>query len=897
MSSGLIGRESEVADLRGLLAGAGPRFVLVEGEAGIGKTALVRAVAVADAAPRVRWSHGAEDGGPALSLWRQLTPEVDPEGSGDRFALRAALRDVLGDCLLVIDDVQWADEASLSLLRGLLRDPGCRGLVCCATRRSGEAGAGWARIGPELTGGPAADRLGLGGLSDPAAAALVRAHGRALDEGEVERAVRAGGGNPLFLRELARAPGDRGSVGELIAARVRRLGPPAQRLLRAASLLAEDAELTVVSRLLDESVLGCLPAVDAALSAGLLTDSGGGRFRFAHGLVRTVLAAQTPLQEAVVLHLRAAEALEDLHRDGLAEVSAAIARHRVAVAVTGDRAPAVAWARRAAADATRALAHEEAARWYATALDCGGASLGRADRAELQLARGVAEAAAGRFSPALEACRAAVELADECGRTDVVAAAALALEAVGAGDRDRTVERWCVRALASLGSLGDGDADRSLRARLLARLAETRFYGGDTAGSGPPAVEALAVAEACADPDAIVAALRANQLTHSGPEHAELRAELAARMTGLGERLGRPAVEMWGRLWTVDGCWERGDLAGVEAELARVRWCVAPQHSPLADWHLLVARAALAQARGELRTALELGRDALRLVAGTGHPAAAGAWLSLVGVVGHHLGPLPAEVAALDPGPVDVAEARSSLFTRLGPALVLADAGRLDEAAHHYRLAGPPREWEVPPYFTVLGYAVGAMVAVSLDLRADVAWFRETLTPYSGGHVVAGGGPASYQGPVDLVLGRCAAALDDLGPAADLLATALATADRIGAPGVAVEAACELAAVRLRTRDPDGARALLSRVRPAAQRMGMTPWLARIDGLLGGTAGPLTAREREVAELVALGRSNREIAGELVLSERTVGNHVQHILTKLGFANRSQIAAWVAARG
>jgi DNA-binding NarL/FixJ family response regulator len=46
-----------------------------------------------------------------------------------------------------------------------------------------------------------------------------------------------------------------------------------------------------------------------------------------------------------------------------------------------------------------------------------------------------------------------------------------------------------------------------------------------------------------------------------------------------------------------------------------------------------------------------------------------------------------------------------------------------------------------------------------------------------------------------------------------------------------------------------------------------------------------------------LGRSNREIAGELVLSSRTVGNHVQHILTKLGFANRSQIAAWVAARG
>ena len=76
----------------------------------------------------------------------------------------------------------------------------------------------------------------------------------------------------------------------------------------------------------------------------------------------------------------------------------------------------------------------------------------------------------------------------------------------------------------------------------------------------------------------------------------------------------------------------------------------------------------------------------------------------------------------------------------------------------------------------------------------------------------------------------------------------------------------------------------------------MTPWVHRIDQLLNRGAGPLTAREREVAELVALGRSNREIAEQLVLSDRTVGNHVQHILTKLGFGNRSQIAAWVTAR-
>ena len=59
--------------------------------------------------------------------------------------------------------------------------------------------------------------------------------------------------------------------------------------------------------------------------------------------------------------------------------------------------------------------------------------------------------------------------------------------------------------------------------------------------------------------------------------------------------------------------------------------------------------------------------------------------------------------------------------------------------------------------------------------------------------------------------------------------------------------------------------------------------------------GRLSNREREVAELVAAGLTDREIATRLVISPRTAESHVQHILTKLGFRSRSQIAAWVAA--
>ena len=75
----------------------------------------------------------------------------------------------------------------------------------------------------------------------------------------------------------------------------------------------------------------------------------------------------------------------------------------------------------------------------------------------------------------------------------------------------------------------------------------------------------------------------------------------------------------------------------------------------------------------------------------------------------------------------------------------------------------------------------------------------------------------------------------------------------------------------------------------------MTAFLAASAELLrrlGPGDGGLSVREAEVARLVADGLTNRQIAARLVISERTAGNHVAHILTKLGFTSRTQIAAW-----
>ena len=65
----------------------------------------------------------------------------------------------------------------------------------------------------------------------------------------------------------------------------------------------------------------------------------------------------------------------------------------------------------------------------------------------------------------------------------------------------------------------------------------------------------------------------------------------------------------------------------------------------------------------------------------------------------------------------------------------------------------------------------------------------------------------------------------------------------------------------------------------------------------GTRSGPLTRREQEVAALIARGLTNRQIAEELFIAERTADTHVEHILAKLGLGSRSQVAAWVVKQG
>src|SRR5207237_9556994 len=72
-------------------------------------------------------------------------------------------------------------------------------------------------------------------------------------------------------------------------------------------------------------------------------------------------------------------------------------------------------------------------------------------------------------------------------------------------------------------------------------------------------------------------------------------------------------------------------------------------------------------------------------------------------------------------------------------------------------------------------------------------------------------------------------------------------------------------------------------------------YLAFCDSMLAPADMVLSRREREVAELIAQGLTNRAIAGRLFLSERTIEGHVEHAFNKLGLNSRTQLAMWTSA--
>ncbi|MGH3787443.1 MAG: helix-turn-helix transcriptional regulator [Pseudonocardiaceae bacterium] len=949
MRTKFVGRERELAALVDHLESAlaaNPRVVLCRGEPGIGKTRMadeLTGLAATRGVP-VAWGPAAESSGaPPYWPWRQvlrtmstgvdivkiadelgvihdlvrLAPDVfdapggDRGGSGsseDRFRLFDAVARLLSGItssapwVIVLDDAHRADYGSLLLLHHVVRTLARERLLVIVNHRDTEPVPEVLVTG--LAREPVTRAIDLRGL--PAAdvgkqlAALV---GRDVAPAQVEQVHAVTGGNPFFIGEMGWALADAGagasavpvppSVRQTINERLERLPPKSVWLLRAASIVGREFSVEVVARMVGEPVLGCLGQLDEAAVAGLVESTATpGEHRFVHVLVRDAIEAGLGTAERVQLHRLAAAVVEELYAGRLEPHLSNLARHWASAAVLGDRGRATGWIRRAAGEAVSRLAYEEGVRLYRLALDVGGSEIDDLGRCQLLLALAAAQSLSGDHPGRLRTCRRAADLARSMARPDLIAEAALILDGGDGGEADRLVRRLCEEVLR-----WPGPQSSSLRARVAAGLARACIYLDDVDAAARASEQALAVAKQCDDRAAVVATLRARQLVRCGPDGTDERFELAAQLLEIGTAASDPQTLMWAHLGRIDVMFQRGDLAGVGRELDPLAWCVGEVGGPVARWQLLRCRAAHAQAQARFAEAIRLAHEGFTELL----PLSAWVRDAVLSITGHHIGHETsggARAYGLDgpAGAQDFCPAFGALSS-LAPAFVLISAGRRAEAAELYRALGPVAQWQPTTHGATISYALGIMVAAAMDAAEDVAALRGLLARHRGHHVAGGAGAAIYLGPVELYLGIAARHLGLLDDAVADLDQARQACAVSGAAGYHVEALFELAvALACRAGDGDAARArsLAADCARRARTLGMSPFAARAQELadrLGQVpAGPLTPREREVAELVAHGLTNREIAARLYLSERTAQNHVQHILTKLDLPNRSQIA-------
>ncbi|MFD1152623.1 ATP-binding protein, partial [Saccharothrix hoggarensis] len=352
----LVGRERELDVLRravaDVVAGRG-RCVWVEGEAGIGKSALLAAglAGAADAGCRVAWT-AADEWGPRTPLRVVLDCLEVTEQSGDprRAGLARALREpASGDpvpvvidrlvalvtelcaeapLVLVVDDLQWADEASVLLWHRLSRLVPRLPLLLVAAMRSVPRRADVEQVRRAVLGA-GGDVLGLRRLSEDAVTALLAGMVGAAPGRSVVRVVECAAGNPSYIKDMvdalrrddaldvrtgvaeSRLGEDEEPSTSLVAAVARRLGflsPETADVLRAASLLGAEFALGDVATALARPSSELIAAVEEATAAGVLDDSGP-KLAFRHVLIRKALYLGTPAAVRTALHRRAAEAL------------------------------------------------------------------------------------------------------------------------------------------------------------------------------------------------------------------------------------------------------------------------------------------------------------------------------------------------------------------------------------------------------------------------------------------------------------------------------------------------------------------------------------------------------------------------------------------------------------
>ena len=451
----LLEREAQLAALAsyaGEARKAQGRLVLVAGEAGVGKSALVEQLQ--RNLPGASWYWGACDGlftprplGPLFDIAAKLGGELLDLCRADaprEELFSALLRQVSEPDVLrvvVVEDIHWADEATIDLLRFLgrrIRDATV--LLIVTYRDDGLAASDPLQVAlGDLATQRSVRRVSLGPLS--AGAVQVMAGG---SEREAASLRELTGGNPFYLSQVIAAGMDEipASARDAVLARTARLDGSARTVLDAAALIGTRLEYSLL-----ESVTDCPPsAVDELLAAGLLTGDGAG-LRFRHEIARLAVQDAVPAHRRGLIHARILDALRASGGDD----DARMAFHAEGA---GDGPAVLRYAPAAAQRAAELGAHREAAAQFERAVRFSGGA-DAATAARLYDAFGYEASLLDRMEEAVDARERALALwrqeGDQMREGETLRWLACALNAASRGSEGRAAARAAIALLEPLG--------------------------------------------------------------------------------------------------------------------------------------------------------------------------------------------------------------------------------------------------------------------------------------------------------------------------------------------------------------------------------------------------------------------------------------------------------------
>jgi tetratricopeptide (TPR) repeat protein len=568
-------------------------------------------------------------------------PSLDPESSRfrlfdavARFLVAAAEPDGL---VLVLDDLHAADAPSLLLLRFLAGEIAESRLLVLGCFRDLDL----ERHGPlsaaviEMSRAPVTRRLDLRGLGQGDVADFIR---RTTGTDPPDRLV-AGvheetEGNPLFIVEMVRLLEHEGDIGagsgegrtvpipegirEVIGRRLAHLPEETAELLGLAAVLGREFDIETLGELAGSPASSVVAVLEDALAVRMLMDVPGasGRLRFGHTLIRDTLYEELAPVRRLALHGLAGEALERVHASDLGPHLAEVAHHFVQAAPAGEVDRAVEYARRAGDRAASLLAYEEAARLYRLALQAGGPGWeDQRSRCEVLLALGDVEMKAGDAAASKAAFLEAGRLARASGLPEQLARAAL-----GYGGRfvwlragpDRDVVRLLEEALAAL-----PEQDGELRARLLARLAGALRDQPSPELRDELSRQAVEMARRLGAPSAEAYALAGRYACIWGPDNTQELLGIADRIVLLAERTREPERALEGHLVRHTSLMILGDIPGARAALEEAGRLADGLRQVLQRWYVASYRTILGlfegrygDAEARIDEVLALGRRA-----------------------------------------------------------------------------------------------------------------------------------------------------------------------------------------------------------------------------------------------------------------------------------------------